>query len=460
MATAGSPRTVELAGLVALGREEGNLLPRHQARQSHVRTEFIMGIHDYLVDGRMPLWLVCAYRIYSDVYLMIGSDPWCASEEYLTKTSQMEAQINAFRPWRVRLLKGKPGFWPAVDAALENKKLIQPLMRVSEETVKAFQKHVRGNDHEALLRPNFGKPLDSLPGMPCSAGKQLYHAKVLFHHAGLDSMNMHVVFLSMAHLYTAARRYGLVNIWQDMELILAQQNKATRPLVLKHNKNSDAFTLLRHYLLCLGVPATEFARGRIPKLPKDVDVFDKCRQVTVTSVHMKALIEGQISSNKLGFSRGDLVENILDHLTSIADGKLPKGKGGEFSTQHSLLQLLSTYKTELIKDEPYLNFNYLGMWTSCWNFLGDVARALDKTDSKSTEATGVFKPWALVYRLLDDAATATSQSKSLESSKLGLAARIMDNLIATQGNKFSLDAFNQSSGRIPKNLRPTLVPYA
>lgn len=91
------------------------------------------------------------------------------------------------------------------------------------------------------------------------------------------------------------------------------------------------------------------------------------------------------------------------------------------------------------------------------DLLGNIARALDMVDPKSTEATGDFKPWAMVYRLLDDAATATSQSKSLVNSKMEIAARLMENVIAVQGNKFSIDAFNQSSGRIPKNLRPVLL---
>lgn len=448
---------VQLAGFVDMYREERESLPRHQSQQSHVRTEFVMGIHDYIVDGRMPLWLVCAYQMYYDLYLVIGSGPWCASEEYLTKLSQMDTQVEAFRPWRVRLHKLKHGMWPAVDGVLKEKKLHEPLMRVTEETIKLFKQHLTGDNHEAVLRPHLGMPINSLLGMPCSAGKHLYQAKLFFHHAGVNNMNQHIVCLAMAHLYTAARRYGLVNIWQDMELVLSQQNKSNPPLVLKQNKNGDAFTPLRHYLICLGVPATEFARGRIPKPPKDSDISDKCRKVQVTSAYMSALINDHSSLDRLGFSRGDITENILDHLTSVASGKLPKGQGGEFSTQHSLLQLLSTFKNEMIRDEPYLNFNFLGFWAICFDLFEKVARGLEKMDPSSCESTGEFKPWAIVYYLLEDVARASSQSKSLLFSKMGLAACVLDSYIVAQGNRCSLDAFNQSSGRIPKHLRPRLV---
>lgn len=417
----------------------GARCPERTTRQSHERAEFVFGLINYLIDGDTPLWLVSACQIYRSIYNIIGSNPFCASEEYLTKMKQLKSQL----PFQPRGREHGRSGWDVLDCVFKDLKPLESLMRVTLDKAEALSE-AKGDWSQtvAWMHENMGRPLACLEGMPCFPGQLLYFAKAKLHQIGVAWANKKAVILAMAHLYTNCRKYGLVKgTWQDMELIISQ-HKAATPLVPRSTKNADCFTPLRHYLLCLGVPATEFSRGRIPKLPTANHIKKHSRQIIVTSAYMTTLFEGQLNVEQLGFSREDPTETTLKQLADSS-------KEGQSSRQHTLVELLSALKKVMIKDEPSLNFNYFGFYTICSAFLMSVGQQMNWE----------LEPYAIVHRLLEDATSASSQSKSVASSMLGVTASVLDKLILTEGNKFTQEAFNQSSGRIPKSMRPILADH-
>lgn len=453
----------ELAAIVFLSRNgiSNGIKQARGSRTKRNRDEFTDGLLAYFESGKAPIWLVSACQLYSSVYEVIGSNPQCASEAYLNTMVQMEAQIGAWRQNHTTLSDDIPWLsW--LQNAFEFRRVIEPIMRVTQTGLNGAL--ANGIDHDLLafhagvrsvreIRTVLGRPLLTMEGMPCSAGGLLYHVKIGVHRMRLNLSNQHVAILATAHLYTAARKYGLIKgTWHDLELVLFQQKSAQRPLVPKASKAADAFTPLRHYLLCLGVPAAEFSRGRIPELPTAKEIRKNSRKISVTSRYMIALGEEILSAHRLGFSRGHIEENILIKLAKNSGTASTKAKNGNGLAQHSMTELLSTFKSNMVKDEPFLHFDYLTLCSLCSAYLAQVSNTLDPFATQRAS-----EPWAIVHRLLQEATTADSKSRPVASTSMGVAARTMETFIAANGNKLSQEAFNQSSGRIPKDLRPNLV---
>lgn len=414
------------------------------SRQSHERSEFMFGLINCLLDGDTPLWLVSAYQTYRSMYDIIASDSACASNEYFTKSDRMKDQIRFLR----RPGKDSSFGLPLLDNIFADRVVLENAMR----TYPIIAGLEAPSDCSSYA-PWIGKQLACLQTMPTFMGRALFVTTAKLHQVGIVYANRNPAILAMAHLYTNCRKYGLLKrTWQDMELVLSQQ-KADHPLVPKCSKSADCFTPLRHYLLCLGTPAITFSSGRIPKLPTAKHVQKHSRKLHVTSEYMNAFTKAYNSKEVLGCWRGDLIETTLKQLADSSNDE----KGSKAVEQHTLIELLSVFKKELIRYEPFLNFNYFGFSNDCSTMLNAIAVDVGWTKMARlvTDTSTIMDTEAIVYHLLEDATMASSQSKSVAASKLGTAAAMLDVMIAAQGNEHSRKAFDQSSGRIPKSLRPS-----
>ena len=119
-------------------------------------------------------------------------------------------------------------------------------------------------------------------------------------------------------------------------------------------------------------------------------------------------------------------------------------------------ELLSTFKKSFLHDQPMLKFNYFGFWVSCRRLLHDIFDAL----VSASIPTGVLKeirdcPSMMAYGILLDAAKHQDHPEEMADSMHAYAAKVMGKYIKDQGKTFVKPAYDQSSGRIPKNLCPT-----
>ncbi|EME79336.1 uncharacterized protein MYCFIDRAFT_79567 [Pseudocercospora fijiensis CIRAD86] len=440
------------------------------------RPEFLIGLLDFCKTGELPMWLVSAAQTYSDIYEIIGEDPACASEFYLDEMERLEQTWKNFKAnhtyWQYESDACEKSIRDAIElsrSALEvtrvSSGLADGFMRACEEQAPAKLDPLHKERLQNIMRygipQSVGKPLGSLAVLPCAPGMALWVAKGYWHTLGTTSANDGGMMVAMGHLYSACRRLGLMHTqWHDMEAILAFQ-KGQSPVVSRSSSNnSDARRLFRQYIVALGVPASKFANGQTPQYPESKDVLLRGRKIIPTCEMMMAFNERVKQDRKMGFTRGNVIEVVLAQLAKKIAGpagiakQKPSGPASSRRDVYSLTELLDTFKTNFVKEEPQLNFDHFAFWRFCDKVYGALCA---KLCPQLSTVTGVLEPWQFVYKVLEDTATG---NKTLLHSPLSAAAAVLNEAVSgDQGKQFSTMAFSQSSGRIPKDLRPNLRQF-
>ncbi|KAK4544128.1 hypothetical protein LTR36_004626 [Oleoguttula mirabilis] len=416
---------------------------------------FLHGVLQYCDTPPLPIWLVVAYQTCVEIQELVESNPSCGIESFCMSSRNVCESIHNYRVFA-------PTF---ADHMLESNwnEPFASVVKVSElvNAVLAGAQSTQFSTEErlALVRGS-ALPPHYLLGFPLSVGDLLYNLKVKTHNAGVALANDGYVILAVAHLYHAARHYGLVTAnWHDMDLVLAQHG-TKQALVTKTSAQADAHAMSRHYLMALGVPASAFARGRTPAIPPPKSLVHNARSITVTSEYQHRMSRRKAADEKLGFSRGDLTDVVLRDLANLA---LSSGAGrGKRVTNESVgeraqltpLQLLSTFKKSMIADEPHLNFDYPGFLQTCAKLIAKIKAAVVPKLAGSVHYTREPLGYEMVYDLLCDAAHTVTSAQPVSRAVFSDAAAMVQETIDHVGNRYSQLAFNQSSGRIPKQQRP------
>ena len=121
--------------------------------------------------------------------------------------------------------------------------------------------------------------------------------------------------------------------------------------------------------------------------------------------------------------------------------------------------LLQTLKKELIADELRLNFNYLGFTSFCLELLlGTIGAGM--AGMLTAETTGMRAFYQAGRFLLKSAADAQAADQPLATTPFGKAAIHLQSALAQadHAKKFSKEASDRSSSRIPKSQRPVFAP--
>lgn len=336
----------------------GELVYLSKNRKSkNERSEFIVGLVEYCAGPAeaMPTWMVVGYEIYCSIFQMIGSCPDIATLTWLDEMGPLNDSIEKYRgflgqaqyPIRPRL-----GEWSSeLDKTLH--------------FYKNWSFHKRDqNGRHFVDESNPEAGARSLLQLPCSIGNQIFNSKVKIHKAGLKITGDLQQVVIMAHLYTAMRRYGILEAnWHDMDLVLAQQ-KSVQPLFPR--LSTDAFAIVKHYLVALGTPLTAFANGQVPRPPPVNVVGSSCRRLQEHSQFVQNMDKRY---DEARFERQKLYEVVLTTMAQKESSKAP-GKNGVIET--TPVELLSTFKKSFISDEPQLNFDYFGFWMSCHSILREI----------------------------------------------------------------------------------------
>ena len=411
------------------------------------RSEIVDGLADYCMSKGLPVWLTMAFHTYSDIFQIIGSHPQCVFDALSSEVGYQAQSVSAYCDTAVAALTEKGN---AIRHAWENSRPMQSFTHATEQLyAKADPPN---NKAEAPAEPP--EQIKSILGLPCASGSMLWRTKLCFHELSINTAGDLGVILSLAHLYVACRRYGLIsNLWPDMEFVIAQQETVQR-FVMKAN-DKDPFTYVKHFLLALGVSATAFSRGQTPCLPSQKHAIHSNLVPMITSPYIRLMAQHQKQARNHAPRRGEFLVPVLTSMTDSDREKVP-GRTSSDGEKSTPAELLNTFKKHLIQDEPHINFDYLSFWSFCqemymrlyigarYHFLGDRAKSM--TD-----------PYRLVHHVLLEAAEArATRGRSFEGLIIPRMANVLEHIYKKDGDKFSKRAYSKSSGHIPKALRPKL----
>ncbi|CZT22741.1 uncharacterized protein RCC_08446 [Ramularia collo-cygni] len=421
------------------------------SKQILERSEWLCGMADYYDAKATPTWLVMACAIHIDLYDIIGDKPGVAAKAWLDTTQRMyhrlDTTCNHFAD-----LEHPSAKWRAELAPIFNRhENWKNQLFVTQETID-FQIS-RGLDHNTS--PDMlGKATSCMMGSPCIAGAALWSDRMAYHKIGIRFANLDLTVFALASLYTAITKSGLLKpTWEDMHFLIST-HKSHTPLVPKTSGAYDAESFLKQYLLSLGLPIAQASKYMSAGVPTNKFVMRNHRRALApTSEYVVAITESWHANDRLGtFERGDLIQTVLMKLTAKSKGLKQGRKGTWHQPQFTVKEVLSTFKSHMIADEPHLNFDYAAFHLLSEKIRRDLHALFPECKNRPL---GVAL-WEIVFHILRDAISGPK-----EQSLLSKAAVILSDIISAPGvgNKFSKEARNASSGSIPKNLAPNIKPY-
>ncbi|KAK3058377.1 hypothetical protein LTR09_001455 [Extremus antarcticus] len=293
---------------------------------------------------------------------------------------------------------------------------------------------------------------------PAHAGALLADLKVGMHQANTILANHGKYILSTVHLYKALRAKGVLkSIWHDMDDLVVGSFDGKSPRFPKIKSGYDSTEACRRFHTNLGSPPT----GLPPKDDRRRKSALKVMEESVRKIHVTSPLLQNLSckSNKLQlnnmFSKSKNIEIALHTLTASIPAAEPGSNASSKSRAMEAftpLRLLATYKKSMMADEPTLNFDFTRFMMDCEWLLTTVFEAVHVPGNPLVPTQKAWDYIGMVKEVMVELDT------NPEGSKVATAAAILESHINNAGNKFSKQAFAQSSGRIPKDARPTIAP--
>lgn len=426
----------------------------HTTQCEHVMVEeFVQGLVQVHRTGKSPMWLVVACQIYLDIYDLLGNyiDHGAdALQETFQKHKQVAAEVDEYRAQcsdgmdEVQDAIAQLQWVATTTARFENPNWQPP----KDANGRTSAKHLKGKD-------KIGSTVSAMErSLPAHAGSILTDLKIGMLDVGTKIANYHYHVLSAAHLYKALRGLGLLKAdWHDMDFVLAAFG-TKRPLVAKSPPHPDPEAAFRRYLLALGIPASDFAVGGRRVSVGSMSALKEARKITITSPFLQGMRSRQTDWNDHGLgytSKHKTVEVVLQTLATnaaVADsGAKRNRRNSQMQASFTPVQLLTRFRKSILADEPQLNFDYTSFTLSCARLLQIVS---DQAGPQLQLGDQHTSDWhlSLVAALL--------RSRSSQPA-VAMAANILQSHIISTGKTFVKQAYDQSSGRIPKHLRPNIA---
>lgn len=418
--------------------------PKCSCAAKAIKDDFVQGLIDLHRTGKMPMWLVLACQIYLDLYDFVGKN-FVHGVEVISETFQRTERLAA------DLVQYNEVFHDRVLDNSPDLKKLEGASRAATRFHKASEspEGVAAATSSAQSQVNHGAVLavtqmeKSLPGY---AGVILLDLKVGIHGVGRRNANRCSLVLTMAHLYKGLRSMGALKMdWHDADFVISSFG-TKKPLVMKSTGAYDGEAAVRHYFMALGMSAQDFALVSRPRRHK----LRQARSIDVTSPLLRELEQRQLdwANGGLGKSRGQIVESLLHALA--AEGVVADNRN---RTTHSHLRdsftpahLLATFKKQLLHDEPLLNFDFVSFTLTCARLLKDLQARLAPLVGLQVASDDPCY-FSLVSRVLYSAPG---------SKVVAEAVGVLQAYIETKGKTLVKEAYNQSSGRIPKHLHPVI----
>ncbi|PPJ58760.1 hypothetical protein CBER1_08378 [Cercospora berteroae] len=404
-------------------------------------SELLDGIIAYLSSGQLPLWLVIAMDLECRIYEVTGSDAPRASELYLDNVKRIEQQ-----------------FQPAIEQARGQKDDVIEAMKREFSRRDEMERQFRISDDVTTARTRYGipasafeqltcKPLFHVSGTPTSAMRKSFLTQLMDTKAVCERANDEACILSIAHLYTACRHYGLVKMaWPDMDLFLKYH---AQQLNLSGDTSSDHYGLLKRFMEVLGVHRPTFRGRQSTKPPIRRQVARNCNPLQPMSILVESLYR-RAANQEHGLEEDDLVTSVLTELTPADERYTADLTTRNKRKDLTLTQLLNTLLAELKDAEPMLNFDYLRLRAMCGSLGAELTDFINPhgSDEESTAHK-------LTYDAQKSAADAKAQDKQmLKFMLIGTAAKVLEEFIKKSGDVLSQETSSLAALEVKNRCQP------
>ncbi|KAK5720426.1 hypothetical protein LTR17_014983 [Elasticomyces elasticus] len=427
--------------------------------------EFLRGLfatYQNSTTGTSPIWLVVACQTYMDIMdcmgegsAQLGLDAWL--EYYHDKVTPVVERYTHFRP-TFKDWSNEPVWQSYFDDITCEK------TREDYQWVSSYSKSGALAQATLLQNPPWRtlpiEVMQDLPIMPCHL---LYFSKGNMLKYGTALCNDGFVVLALAHLYTAAREYGLITKpWADMDFVIAQ-NSVQRPFINPLNVNADPYAMTRRFHIAMGMPVLTLSREYLPELPHPKKLnFGQVKKIEITSKYERGVTHCLAQAEKLG-SEGDAVIEAV--LQSLADSPNSSGSGKEQAAKRraasiksvSPLKLLETFKIHLVADEPQMNFDYTTFFLRCTELMAAIKDTALPMLAIEVQAK-VERGYNLIDHLLRGAAAAVSADRALSKTAFARAATLLRDSVGGESDRLASNALDSASGHLASHLRPKTVP--
>ena len=408
-----------------------------QAKPELLNDEFMRGLSG-LIGGQspneLPMWVVAAYETCIGIHHLTQSIPDVGADALCDWLPEMGNRVSKYlkfmKTFNEHFLKP---IWIHDFENLITKAAVLP------EKIQA----IKGSQPQSQLSRSDNASINELAVVifPVSAGCALYSDKLTIHARGTNLADDGFVIHAIAHLYRAARYYGLLKgTWPDMDFFLDQYSK-TYPLITDVDASADAYSMARDYQEAIGVSQGAIGRTKRAELPPRETLYKRARKIITTSDYHHGLFQEKERETKSEMD--DMIDIVLKSLAE-KDGRLSDAQKrmnstdntGEYLTEgHTPVELLSAYKTNFIKDEPMLNFDYLGFFQVCGILLKDI-EAVSVHKIKDLAAREIEWGYELVDLLLWEAADAAGQGM-VSKSAIAEAAMVLEEIIPVVADDFT-----------------------
>lgn len=392
-----------------------------------------------------------ACQIYLDLYDLLGdhiSHGVGALQDTFKNHKQLATDLDGFCTDRREDMGD-------VKNALDMLKWVAKASNQFEEAVNmpAEGPHELPSKQHTRIREELGCSASAMErALPAHTGAILVDLKIGMHQAGTNIANHSFYVLSMAHLYKGLRAMGkLQRDWHDMDMVLASFG-AKDTLVPKTGPHYDGDVAANRYLVAIGIPPQHLMAGNRKPQSTSRLALNQGPKITITSPLIQNLSDSQQSWKKcgLGYSKSKTIEIVLHTLTaSETNSRADKNRRqhSQLREQYTPLQLLTTFKKSFIACEPQLNFDYTNFMMDCANLLTSISDAIVSRLGIGMAMVSFDNHICLVPTILS---TSTSEPPVIAASE------ILQAHIAQKGKYFIKQAYDQSSGRIPKDARPKI----
>ncbi|KAK5723859.1 hypothetical protein LTR17_013873 [Elasticomyces elasticus] len=395
----------------------------------------------------IPVWMVVACQTYMDIFDILGDRIDVGATTLVRchiETAVAVRQYNAARqeyPFKYM----KPSWQKHFESVIsENFRFATcmaayPKLDVADRTVPDATFGLESLPIEAILE---------LPVMSC---QMLCTLTIENACKGIAVCNDGVIVLPLAHYYTAARTYGLVPAWEDMDTVIAQN----RNFVIPTANDADTYALARHYGLALGVEASKLLRNNPVDLPGFPGVMKKAKAMELTTPLFNTV--AKYNARNLELPSDQIGELVLIDIADMSTANVPSGgtKSAVSERTSTPTQLLDKLKEHLIASEVQLNFDYISFFRQCVEVMASMMRSgYPNLPNRSSKKITHF--YDVVDLLLREAADAVTKGTSLAPTFFSRSVGVLGKVIAQGGDSLIRAALERSSGHIPQHLRPML----
>ncbi|KAK5686411.1 hypothetical protein LTS10_002529 [Elasticomyces elasticus] len=419
--------------------------------------EFLEGLYHLVAHlgngGGTPIWLVVACQTYMDIYDILGHRIDAAATAFVRCHVETAVAVQRYDTARQDCVFGtllptwKDHFKDVTDNGYTFVSGLEAYRKQDPQT-RTLPKVVRF--------PSV--PAEAVLDLPVLAAELLCRLKMPNAYYGTTVCNDGFFVLALAHFYTAARQYGLVSVWEDMELVITQNSG----LVLPVSDNADAWAMARHYRLALGVPASQLSRKGVVGTPGSRLSVSRTKTVEVTATLFRSLAKHQRNAAMSVLSTDQLFETVLNTLADASAAEAEKSTASKSKRNKSSrrtfspLELVETLKEHLIASEVQLNFDYISFFRTCIEI---ILAMMKHSCPELSHDTGTLPApaYELVDVLLREAAGAVAAGVQVSATVFATSAAILETAIMREGGSLKRAAFEKSSGHIPEHMRPKLA---